>query len=185
MFFVLQAVANIFEWSKLQATVQRSFAFQEFVQPRAGNSTAWLIVAVSAQWLTIICSKYQEASQLHLLARAVLEVAPVQATAPSKRRLTAFARKHSVLATAAASSQQSPKPAAPATAALVSNQDVQAVVEGTLGVKATPTQPLMEAGMDSLGDYIIQVQCKVTETAHPSKGGVNAVAHGGRHGLIR
>jgi hypothetical protein len=29
-------VANIFEWPKLQATLERSFMFQEFVQPRPG-----------------------------------------------------------------------------------------------------------------------------------------------------
>ena len=32
----LQVVANIFEWRKLQATLEKSFMFQEFVQPRAG-----------------------------------------------------------------------------------------------------------------------------------------------------
>jgi hypothetical protein len=32
----LQVVANIFEWPKLQATLEKSFLFQEFVQPRPG-----------------------------------------------------------------------------------------------------------------------------------------------------
>lgn len=32
----LQVVANIFEWPKLQATLERSFMFQDFVQPRPG-----------------------------------------------------------------------------------------------------------------------------------------------------
>lgn len=73
----------------------------------------------------------------------------MQAAAPAKRRLTAFARKHSVLTTAAAT-QPSREPGAAPAASLVA--EVQEVVASTLGVKAAPTLPLMEAGMDSLGE---------------------------------
>lgn len=79
----------------------------------------------------------------------------MRATAPAQRRLTAFARKHSVARGAADAVLASTalKPAAGATAASQSLlADVQAVVETALGVKAAPTQPLMEAGMDSLGE---------------------------------
>jgi hypothetical protein len=41
------------------------------------------------------------------------------------------------------------KPSAPS-ASLAA--EVQAVIAATLGVRAAPTQPLMEAGMDSLGE---------------------------------
>jgi hypothetical protein len=77
-----------------------------------------------------------------------VEAAPVQAAAPARRSLTPFARKHSVLA-AAAVAQPAAKLGAPS-ASLVA--EVQEVVAGTLGVRAAPTQPLMEAGMDSLGE---------------------------------
>jgi hypothetical protein len=76
----------------------------------------------------------------------------VQAAAPARRSLTPFARKHSVLAAAAAVAQPPAKPKAPS-ASLAA--EVQEVVAGTLGVKAAPTQPLMEAGMDSLGEALL------------------------------
>ena len=74
----------------------------------------------------------------------------MQAAAPTRRGLTPFARKHSVLAAAAATApQQAAKPSAPS-ASLAA--EVQAVIAATLGVRAAPSQPLMEAGMDSLGE---------------------------------
>lgn len=90
----------------------------------------------------------------------------MQAAAPAKRRLTAFARKHSVMAAVTAAQPQAAKPAsAPASLAA----DVQAVVEASLGVKAAPTQPLMEAGMDSLGEaplsHSISVQHRIVDTS--------------------
>ena len=72
----------------------------------------------------------------------------MQAAAPTRRSLTPFARKHSVQA-AAVALQPTTKPGTPS-ASLAA--EVQEVVAGTLGVRAAPSQPLMEAGMDSLGE---------------------------------
>lgn len=74
----------------------------------------------------------------------------MQAAAPARRGLTPFARKHSVLAAAATSAPQpAAKPSVPS-ASLAA--EVQGVIAATLGVRAAPSQPLMEAGMDSLGE---------------------------------
>ena len=73
----------------------------------------------------------------------------MQAAAPTRRGLTPFARKHSVLAASPAAPQPAAKPGAPS-ASLAA--EVQGVIAATLGVRAAPSQPLMEAGMDSLGE---------------------------------
>jgi len=103
----------------------------------------------------------------------------VRAAASAQRRLTAFARKHSV-ARGAADAVFAPTALKPAAGATAASQlllaDVQAVVETALGVKAAPTQPLMEAGMDSLGEglgfkrFIPQASVSLQIIAGPGSG---------------
>ena len=73
------------------------------------------------------------------------------AAPPQRRRMTAFARRHSVARSgqAAAASPAPSTATAPAAANIAA--EVQTAVETALGAKLAPGQPLMEAGMDSLG----------------------------------
>lgn len=143
-----QVVANVFQWPKLQAMVEKSFLVQEFLLPR---STATPIPvfrkAPDGQH-----NRGQSQSQ---------RPAPHQ----RHRKLTAFARNHSLTkisteATSAAALKTATSPSA--TLPMIVEQ-VQQAAEMALGGKLTPTQPLIDAGMDSLGEiHLCQPSCSMS-----------------------
>jgi acyl transferase domain-containing protein/acyl carrier protein len=70
---------------------------------------------------------------------------------PSINALTAFLAEHAASASAAAPVGGAHAPADAAAAAAAIQSELQAIVAALLGAEVAPDQPLMEAGLDSLG----------------------------------
>lgn len=133
---MVQVVANVFQWSKLQNMVERSFLVHEFLQSRPAAHQLALQPATTPD-----------------VSPAAPRTAPNRRPQQQQRHISAFARKHSVSkATAMAAEEAALVAAAPSkrSAAAVAEQ-VQQAAEMALGGKLTRSQPLVDAGMDSLG----------------------------------
>ena len=120
----MQVVANVFRWPKLQSMVEHSYLVQEFLDPRASPTNA---EASSAA-----------VQQLHQRGQL--------------RKLTAFARGHSLNKAAAEAAAVTGAARQPPRTAAAIVQQVRLAAEMALGDNLTANQPLMDAGMDSLGE---------------------------------
>lgn len=135
-----QVVANVFQWSKLQSMVERSFLVQEFRTPQAAARTPLPALQPAAA------------------APVAQRPAPRLAPRPQQlRRMSAFARKHSVTKSTAVAAEEASAALTvmPAQSAAAIAEQVQQAAETALGGKLTRSQPLVDAGMDSLGEPLL------------------------------